>query len=90
MIDYITDLYNLDMASDSMFDSPEGSFQLQEITAAINSLNQELKIPFSMYLSGYPYHEIAMTLNLPIGTVKSRIFFARKELKAKLKAYGYE
>ncbi|MDR3268875.1 MAG: RNA polymerase sigma factor [Tannerella sp.] len=90
IIDYNADLYNLDVATDSMFDSPEGSIRLQEITDAIDSLNQELKIPFSMYVSGYPYHEIAETLNLPIGTVKSRIFFARKELKVKLKAGGYE
>jgi RNA polymerase sigma-70 factor (ECF subfamily) len=33
-----------------------------------------------MHYKGYKYHEIAEQLNLPLGTVKSRIFFARKEL----------
>jgi RNA polymerase sigma-70 factor (ECF subfamily) len=89
-IDYSVDLYNLDIENDSGFDSPEVSLRIQEITEAINSLTQELKVPFSMYVSGYQYSEIADSLNLPIGTVKSRIFFARKELKEKLKGFNYE
>jgi DNA-directed RNA polymerase specialized sigma24 family protein len=32
------------------------------------------------------YHEIAETLNLPIGTVMSRLFSARKRLQSLLKA----
>ncbi|HNB49271.1 MAG TPA: sigma factor-like helix-turn-helix DNA-binding protein [Chitinophagales bacterium] len=38
-------------------------------------------MPFLMHYKGYKYHEIAEQLNLPLGTIKSRIFFARKELK---------
>jgi RNA polymerase sigma-70 factor (ECF subfamily) len=38
-----------------------------------------------MYLSGYKYSEIAEKLNVPLGTVKSRIFFARRELQKELK-----
>jgi RNA polymerase sigma-70 factor (ECF subfamily) len=34
-----------------------------------------------MHHLGYKYQEIADKLELPLGTVKSRIFFARKELK---------
>ncbi len=79
------DLYNLNVANDSNFDTPDGACQLQEITAAIDALNEELKAPFSMYVSGYRYHEIAKALRIPLGTVKSRIFFARQELKTKLK-----
>ena len=40
-----------------------------------------VKIPFLMHYQGYKYQEIADHLDLPLGTVKSRIFFARKELK---------
>jgi RNA polymerase sigma-70 factor (ECF subfamily) len=87
VIDQNIDLYSLEIVNDSGFGSPDGSFQLQEITDAINSLSRDLKVPFSMYVSGYQYNEIAETLNLPIGTVKSRIFFARKELREKLKDY---
>ncbi len=87
VIDSNADLYNLDVMNDSGFDSPEGSYQLQEISAAIEHLNNELRIPFSLFVSGYKYNEIADQLDLPLGTVKSRIFFARKELQQKLKDF---
>jgi RNA polymerase sigma-70 factor (ECF subfamily) len=85
IIDLNADLYNLDVVNDSDFDSPESSYQIQEITDAINQLNPDLKIPFSMYVSGYQYTEIAEALKIPLGTVKSRIFLARQELKSRLK-----
>ena len=81
------DLYNLNVANDSSFETPDGAYQLQEITAAIDVLNEDMKAPFSMYVSGYRYHEIAKALRIPLGTVKSRIFFARQELKTKLKDF---
>jgi RNA polymerase sigma-70 factor (ECF subfamily) len=33
-----------------------------------------------MYFEGFKYKEIADELNLPIGTIKSRIFLARKQV----------
>lgn len=90
VVDQGVDLYNLDVVNDSGFDSPDGSCQIQEITAAINKLNNELKVPFSMFLSGYKYNEIADKLNVPLGTVKSRIFFARQELQKVLKDFRQE
>lgn len=87
MIDKDADLYNLDLVNDSGFYTPEGSYQLQEINSAIENLNEELKVPFSLYLSGYKYQEIADKLNIPIGTVKSRIFFSRKELQSVLEDF---
>lgn len=47
---------------------------------AINYLKPELKHIFQLYYEGYKYHEIAEQLDLPLGTVKSRIFLARKEM----------
>lgn len=87
VVDQDIDLYNLDIMNDSGFDNPDGAYQIQEITSAIESLNEELKVPFSMFVSGYKYNEIAEALNVPLGTVKSRIFFARQELKKKLKDF---
>ena len=87
VVDQGVDLYNLDVVNDSGFDSPDGAYQIKEITKAINSLNDELKIPFSMFLSGYKYNEIAEKLDVPLGTVKSRIFFARQELQKVLKDF---
>jgi len=43
-------------------------------------------VPFLMHYQGYKYQEIADHLDLPLGTVKSRIFFARKELKDLIQA----
>jgi RNA polymerase sigma-70 factor (ECF subfamily) len=47
-------------------------------------LDESVQIPFVMHYEGYKYQEIAEELQLPLGTVKSRIFFARKELKEKI------
>lgn len=90
IVDQSVDLYNLDVINDSGFNSPDGSYQIQEITKAINELNDDLRIPFSMFLSGYKYNEIAEKLNVPLGTVKSRIFFARQELQKVLKSFRSE
>jgi RNA polymerase sigma-70 factor (ECF subfamily) len=37
-----------------------------------------------MYLDGYKYKEIADTINIKLGTVKNRIFQARKEMMDRL------
>ena len=87
VVDQGVDLYNLDVVNDSGFDSPDGAYLIKEITKAINSLNDELKIPFSMFLSGYKYNEIAEKLCVPLGTVKSRIFFTRQKLQEELKDF---
>ena len=75
IIDQTEDLYHLNLPQDSGFASPEGSFTVKEITTAINSFSEEYRIPFSMHVAGYKYHEIAEKMDLPLGTVKSRIFF---------------
>ena len=63
VVEQDVDLYNLHVTNDSSFDTPDGTCQLQEITGAIDALNEELKAPFSMYVSGYRYHEIAEALH---------------------------
>ena len=87
IIDQTEDLYHLNLSQDSGFDTPDKAFSIKEINKAINSLSNELKVPFSMFLSGYKYNEIADILSLPLGTVKSRIFFARQELQSVLKDF---
>ena len=87
IIDQTEDLYHLNLPQDSGFASPEGSFTVKEITTAINSFSEEYRIPFSMHVAGYNYHEIAEKMDLPLGTVNSRIFFARQRLQEMLKDY---
>jgi len=53
----------------------------------LENLEEDLRIPFLMYFEGYKYKEIADQFNLPIGTVKSRIFLARKKLMKDLKDF---
>ena len=67
--------------------TPEGSFGANEISDAINAFPDEYRIPFSMHVAGYKYNEIAEKMNLPLGTVKSRIFFARKKLQTRFADY---
>ena len=87
VIDQTEDLYHLNLPQESGLDTPEGSLAAGEITAAINSFSDEYRIPFSMHVAGYKYNEIAEKMDLPLGTVKSRIFFARQRLQKMLKDY---
>lgn len=90
IIDQTDNLYHLNLPQDSGFDTPEGAYTISEINKAITSFSDEYKVPFSMHVSGYKYEEIAQQLVLPIGTVKSRIFFARKRLQEILKDYKFQ
>lgn len=87
VIDTTEDLYHLNLSQESGLETPEGSVAAKEISAAIDSFADEYKIPFTMYIAGYKYAEIAETMQLPLGTVKSRIYFARKRLQVLLKDY---
>ncbi len=89
IIDKTENLYHLNLPQDSGFDTPDGAYTTKEINKAIASFTPEYKVPFSMHVSGYKYEEIAQHLGLPIGTVKSRIFFARKRLQEMLKDFRY-
>jgi RNA polymerase sigma-70 factor (ECF subfamily) len=70
------------------YPSPESSYQSAEINKSISQLTEDYRIPFTMFLDGYKYKEIADELDLPLGTVKSRIFFTRKRLEKVLTGYG--
>ncbi|MBC7451473.1 MAG: sigma-70 family RNA polymerase sigma factor [Cytophagales bacterium] len=79
-----------DMAKDeiqsSVFhNSTDAQIDYKDIMKVINSLKDEFKIPFIRFVDGYKYKEISDELEIPIGTVKSRIFIARKEIMGKLK-----
>lgn len=67
--------------------NPEMQYHSNEMMEAISNLHDDFKVPFERHLVGFKYKEIADELNLPIGTVKSRIFHARKQLMVTLKDY---
>lgn len=62
----------------------ESNILMKELFEMIENLEDALKIPFQLHFEGFKYQEIADQLELPLGTVKSRIFFARKLLKQKI------
>lgn len=63
------------------------SINIKEIKDAIVNLPGIFKDPFVLYFDGYKYHEIAGMLGEPLGTIKSRIYFARKLLKAQIERF---
>lgn len=81
IVDSTEDLARLNIAQNSVEESPEGAYGANEITEAINSFSEDFRIPFSMHIAGYKYSEIAEKMQLPLGTVKSRIYVARKRLQ---------
>ncbi len=86
-LDHTKDLYYLNINKESQIMNPDSEFSLKEIKKAVNSLEDEFRIPFLMHTQGYKYKEIAEKLDLKIGTVKSRIFFTRKKLMEALPEY---
>ena len=87
IVDTTDNLYHLNLSQDSGLESPEDSYGAKEITSAIAEFSDEYRIPFSMHVAGYKYSEIAEEMDLPLGTMKSRIFFARKKLQERFASY---
>jgi len=87
IFDNSEDSYLMSQAK-SNYQSPDGYIEEKDITQKLESLESEYKVPFKMYFEGYKYKEIADSLNIPIGTVKSRIFIARKKLVDLLNSYS--
>mgnify|MGYP000483120542 CR=1 FL=1 len=88
IIDSTDNLYFINSGS-VVNNKAETNILMKELKRMINSLEDNLRIPFEKHYEGFKYQEIADELELPLGTVKSRIFFARKALKGMIKAqYG--
>ncbi len=82
--DSAEDAYRAAYKGNYASETPESVQAVNEMNQSIERLDDEFRIPFTMHTSGYKYKEIAEELNLPIGTVKSRIFFTRKKLQGML------
>jgi RNA polymerase sigma-70 factor (ECF subfamily) len=82
IMDSTDNLYYINSGSTIISNGAESNILMKELTKMIEELDDSIKIPFVMHYHGFKYQEIADHLDLPLGTVKSRIFFARKELKS--------
>jgi RNA polymerase sigma-70 factor (ECF subfamily) len=76
----------------SYLDLREDMFQHMmgdEVTDAINSLPVDFRVVILLCdIEGFTYEEIAKIIDIPIGTVRSRLHRARNMLKEKLKEYA--
>ncbi len=83
-------LFLLNSSVGAIANQAENDFVMKDLIKAINQLDEDYKKPFIMHYQGYKYEEIADVMNLPLGTVKSRIFFARKQMKDFLENKGFD
>ncbi len=87
VLDNTANEFLLDYNQTTSSNSAEATLQLKEIQDSIHQLPDIFKKPFLLYFDGFKYHEIADMLKEPLGTIKSRIHFARKLLKAQIQRY---
>ena len=85
IFDTTVDILNVPLVTEGGYSTPDGAMNIREIYSEIEKLSEHTRTPFKMFLSGYKYSEIAEKMGIPEGTVKSRIFFARKELQKALR-----
>ncbi|WP_333625274.1 sigma-70 family RNA polymerase sigma factor [Sphingobacterium siyangense] len=81
------DISNSNLLLSASSNQGESKFVMEDIHEALSGLSEEYYTPFSLYYEGFKYHEISEHLNIPIGTVKTRIHVARKLMKRSLSAY---
>lgn len=75
-----SDSYQFDSPSIAVSNVGETNVGYKELVGIVNQLDDKTRVPFWKYYLGYSYQEIADELEVPLGTIKSRIFHARRIL----------
>ena len=89
IIDNTDNLFFINSGKNSIDNDAGRNILMSELEKMIDGLEDNFKVPFMMHFEGFKYQEISDQLALPLGTIKSRIFFARKELKKQIQLqYG--
>ena len=81
IIDQTPNNYYLNSGDKTVENKGESNVAYGELNRMVDSLPEDFRKPFLMAYQGYKYEEIADKLGSPLGTIKSRIFFARKKLQ---------
>ena len=81
------DVEVLDFVAGQRQDTPDSRLSLKELTKLVDLLEPQYRVPFTLHNKGFKYKEIAEELNIPIGTVKSRIHLAKQRLQSQLRHY---
>jgi RNA polymerase sigma-70 factor (ECF subfamily) len=84
MITYNSEDYQV-MTGEADNYAPDNIMMAKYVNKMIEDLSPDLSTPFKLHYEGFKYQEIADKMELPIGTVKSRIHQARKVLSLALK-----
>jgi RNA polymerase sigma-70 factor (ECF subfamily) len=87
IFDHTTNDYLLDTNQVAVTNEAIATLNMKEVQEAIHKLPEIFRNPFLLYFDGYKYHEIADMLKEPLGTIKSRIHFARKLLKSQIERH---
>ena len=87
VVDKSDNFYQLNLPQVETPETPESHCALSEVSEVVEALPEEYRRPFTMHVDGYKYQEIADAMEIPIGTVKSRLFFAKRKLQSQLKDY---
>ncbi|CAH1205129.1 RNA polymerase sigma factor SigY [Paenibacillus plantiphilus] len=67
------------------FDAAMSNTEWHDALDALGKLSYDIRLPILLkYYYGYAYEEIAQWLNIPIGTVKSRLHNGLKQLRKEL------
>jgi RNA polymerase sigma-70 factor (ECF subfamily) len=90
IIDQTPNNYYLDSGTEVIPNDGETSVEFTELMGMVDTLPEDFRKPFMMAFEGFKYEEIAEELGSPLGTIKSRIFFARKKLQKLYHEYYLE
>ncbi len=81
IIDQTPNNYYINSGDKLVENDGEANVAYNELMKMVNTLDEDFRRPFLMAYQGFKYDEIAEQLGSPLGTIKSRIFFARKKLQ---------
>ncbi|WP_293788479.1 sigma-70 family RNA polymerase sigma factor [uncultured Pedobacter sp.] len=87
MIQQEDDLTSVQLVPSASLNGGATKFIMEDIQKSLNALPEDCRFCFCRYFEGYKYHEIAAELDIPLGTVKTKIHVARGLLKKMLKNY---
>lgn len=86
-LDGTDNTYFLDIPVQKTENVTEVKFISKDLYNAVDKLPDELRVTFNLNAEGFKYAEIAEVLGIPLGTVKTRIFVARRILRLSLSCY---
>lgn len=81
---YVPDIYNLGNSSGGEYSFVDEFIEIAELKNIIEELPKNIKRIFHLRFEGYKYKEISEKLHMPIGSIKSPIFYNRKRIKEEI------